>query len=210
MRSNRTAVFWLVAVVVWAAACEVSKSRNPLSPQVAGPIPDVAITAPKPLLPADGARIEQDQQPVQLELENPSTTGERPLALQFQLGVDAAFDTTIHIVERLDLGSSGRTTYRLPLTLESGRTYYWRSRAFDGANTGPFSTATTFSVVVPVVIGAPAPASPASGTTLGGNSTSLVVTNGAVSGPAGTVVYRIDVGPAAGFGWLAAGQKVPR
>ena len=38
-----------------AAACETSKSANPLSPSVAGPIPGVEITAPKPLSPQANA-----------------------------------------------------------------------------------------------------------------------------------------------------------
>jgi len=39
----------LVAACALLAGCDSNKSANPLSPTVAGPIPGVAITAPKPL-----------------------------------------------------------------------------------------------------------------------------------------------------------------
>ena len=43
----------LLSLALAASACETSKSANPLSPSVAGPIPGVEISAPKPLEPGD-------------------------------------------------------------------------------------------------------------------------------------------------------------
>ena len=57
--------------------CEASKSSTPLSPSVAGPIPGIEISAPKPLEPVVGAKVAVDQQPVTLLIENPSSTGPR-------------------------------------------------------------------------------------------------------------------------------------
>ena len=68
-----------------AAGCQQSKSANPLSPDIAGPIPGVSITAPKPLEPAVGQTLETSQQPFTFLIENASTSGVRPLYLQFQL-----------------------------------------------------------------------------------------------------------------------------
>ena len=59
----------VVPLLVALTACETSKSSNPLTATVAGPLPGVEISAPK-LLEPNGARIEVDRQPVTLLLEN--------------------------------------------------------------------------------------------------------------------------------------------
>ncbi len=190
-----------------AAACQQSKTANPLSPDIAGPIPGVAITAPKPLEPFVGQALESTQQPLNFLIENAGTSGVRPLFLQFQLAGDAAFSQVLHQADRIAPGANGRTAYRLTQTLGAGGTYYWRARAFDGANTGPYSAAASFMISEPVVIGAPVPISP-----LGQIDTltpAFVVRNGQISGPAGAVVYRIEIGtspdPAAVSVVLSAG-----
>ena len=137
----------LLAVLSAAAiaGCEASKSSNPLSPSVAGPIPGVSISAPKPLEPANGTQFVEGTA-VTLLIENAATSGERPVWLQLEVATDAAFSSRVHTVERLDPGPNGRTSYKLPIELGSGRAYYWRARALDGANTGPFSTGAMFQM----------------------------------------------------------------
>ena len=61
--------------------CESSKSRNPLSPTVAGPIAGVTITAPKPLEPVNGQTLTATGSGVTLLIENAASTGERPIWL---------------------------------------------------------------------------------------------------------------------------------
>ncbi len=143
-----------------AAACQQTKSANPLSPDVAGPIPGVAITAPRNLEPFVGQQIEATQQPLDFLIENASTSGVRPLSLQFQLSADANFQSVLHQADRVAPGANGRTTYRLTETLGSGGTYHWRVRAFDGANTGPYSAPSNFTMTEPVFIDAPTPLEP--------------------------------------------------
>ncbi|MBI4485647.1 MAG: hypothetical protein HY655_06510, partial [Acidobacteria bacterium] len=63
----------VAAAVVSLTACEASKSSNPLSPSVAGPIPGVEISAPKILEPISGTKIAIDKQPVTLLIENASS-----------------------------------------------------------------------------------------------------------------------------------------
>ena len=175
-----------------ATACQQTKSANPLSPDIAGPIPGVAITAPKPLEPFVGQTIEATQQPLAFLIENAGSSGVRPLFLQFQLAADNAFSQVLHQVDRISPGANGRTTYRLTQTLGAGGTYYWRSRAFDGANSGPWSTAASFALTEPVVIETPVPQAP-----LGQIDTltpQFVVRNGRIAGPAGPVIYRIELG----------------
>ncbi|HUU32787.1 MAG TPA: hypothetical protein VMW48_01925, partial [Vicinamibacterales bacterium] len=147
-------------VALLATACQQTKSANPLSPDIAGPIPDVAITAPKALEPVVGQTLDSTQQPLDFLIENPGTSGVRPLFLQFQLAADTGFSQVLHQADRIDPGPNGRTTYQLTQTLGAGGTYYWRSRAFDGANTGPWSAAASFSLAEPVVIDTPTPLAP--------------------------------------------------
>ena len=112
-----------------AAACQQSKSANPLSPDIAGPIPGVNITAPKALEPAVGQQIEATQQPLDFLIENASTSGLRPLSMQFQLAADPNFQSILHQADQVPMGGNGRTSYRLTQTLGSGGTYHWRVRA---------------------------------------------------------------------------------
>jgi hypothetical protein len=188
-------------LAILAAACQQNKSANPLSPDIAGPIPGVSITAPKNLEPFVGQQIEATQQPLNFLIENASTSGVRPLALQFQLASDANFQQVLHQADQIALGQNGRTTYRLPENLGAGGTYHWRVRALDGANTGPYSAPSNFSLTEPIVIDAPQPLEP-----LGQIATVTPVfkmQNGRISGPAGPVIYRVEIGVAPDPGQIA-------
>jgi hypothetical protein len=181
--------------------CEQAKSANPLSPSVAGPIPGVNITAPQTLDPPAGAELVQQGQPVSLIIQNATTNGERPLWLQVQLAGDPSFSVLLHHADRISPGEGGRTTYRIPEALGAGHTYFWRARALDGANTGPYSEPTSFKVVEPVVIEEPVPLEPV------GSITSITpvfkLRNGRMIGSS-NVVYRIEVGTAPDPGSIVA------
>jgi hypothetical protein len=184
----------LLLIVCALAGCETRKSANPLSPDVAGPIPGVAITAPKPLEPGMGQQIVSDGTPQTLLIENAGTSGQRELYLQVDVSADASFSLMVHQASRIPPGDNGRTTYRLPEPLGAGRTYYWRSRASDGANSGPYSSVSNFSVIEQTRIEAPTPVEPLG--VISTNRPNFVVRNGRVTGPAGSVVYRFEVGTA--------------
>jgi hypothetical protein len=195
MKLNNTTVIVIALAALGAVACETRKSANPLSPDIAGPIPGVSITAPKPLEPLTGQQIIADGNPQTLLIENAGSTGPRPLFLEVQVASDANFQQVVHHRERLDPGPDGRTSYRLPEPLGAGNTYYWRTRAADGANTGPYSTVAHFAVVQPVRIDPPTPIEPLGN--IATNRPNFVVRNATVSGPAGDVVYRFEIGTAA-------------
>ena len=95
--------------------------------------------------------------------------------------------------ESIAQGDGGRTSLRLPDALATGRTYYWRARAEDGANTGPYTGATHFAVFTPIVIESPLPNSPAVNATVSTLRPSLVVSNAARSGPVGAIAYTFEV-----------------
>lgn len=181
----------LCLVLALGVACEKAKSANPLSPDLAGPLPGTDITAPRALDPPAGASLTVIGQRTTLVIENPTTTGVRPLLLQLQLASDAGFEQVLHQAERLSLGPDGKTSYTLPEPLGAGHTYYWRTRATDGANTGPISAVSHFSIIEPVVIEAPIPLEPSG--TLTTRTPLFKVRNPRVSGPAGSIQVRFEV-----------------
>jgi hypothetical protein len=183
----------LVALLPLLAACETTKSANPLSPSVAGPIPGVEITAPTPLQPAINANVQSDQQPITLTIENATSNGKRPLTYRVEVAADAGFSTIVFSKDNISPGGDGKTSINLSDKLASDRTYFWRARAQDGANTGPFSAAVKFSVVTPIQIGAPTLVSPINDAIVDENPPHLVFNNAPVTGPAGAISYLIQV-----------------
>lgn len=185
-------------------ACESKKSGNPLSPTVAGPIPGVTITAPKLLEPAPGWQLDNRQQPLTLLLENASSTGQRPLTYVIEIATDAEFKTRVFRREAVTQGENGRTSLRMTDLLQSGRTYYWRAGAEDGANTGPFAPPANFAIITPVIIDTPAPIAPVGGVRLTTNRPEFRVRNPARSGPVGSIAYRFEISTNDSFTALAA------
>lgn len=211
MRSHaRVPIALGLAGALWAVGCtESDKSRNPLSPDVAGPIAGVTISAPAPSEPANGAEVTAGE-PITLAFKNAGTNGERPLRQHVQLARDQEFSELIVNADKVPLSEEGQTQYRVPEELPPNETYYWRARGLDGANTGSFSAPVSFKVVAAVVIEPPVPAQPADGSVTENMTPPLVVNNGQVSGPAGQVVYRFDVAKDAGFESMVAVLTVPR
>jgi len=192
-----------VVVALFATvACETVKSSNPLTPTVAGPIPGVDISAPKLLEPQSGTKIAIEKQPITLLIENSYSTGVRPLNYTFEIATDAAFANKVFTRDTVTPGENGRTSLKLPDALASGgnsRSYYWRARAQDGANTGAF-TASTFDVFTPIVIGEPVPTAPAPNATVTTLRPPFTVNNAPRSGPVGAISYLIEVATDGGFG----------
>lgn len=174
-------------------ACDVQKSSNPLSPTVAGPIAGVTITAPKPLEPAAGWAVDSTTQPISLLVENSATSGQRPLSYGFEISVDVGFTSTVFSREGVAPGTNGRTSLKLADSLTPGRTYYWRARAQDGANTGPYTAAVNFTVFTPISLEAPTLVSPVDGAHTPGTNPTFTFRNATHSGPAGTVFYTVQV-----------------
>jgi hypothetical protein len=191
----KTTLFSIVALLALSTvACEQAKSANPLSPDIAGPLPGVEITAPRTLEPVNGQQVTSDGTPQTLLVENAGTNGPRPLFLQIEIASDATFGQVLHHADRVEPGNNGRTAYRLPEPLGAGHTYYWRARALDGANTGPYSATAAFAVVSLVRLETPTPLEPLGA--IATNRPRFIVRNGQITGPAGDVVYRFEIGTA--------------
>jgi hypothetical protein len=189
--------------------CEAKKSENPLSPNVAGPIAGVSITVPSPLSPVNGAEV-LNNTPLRLTFANSSTSGVRPLWYIVELASDSSFESKLYTNGRVQPGEGPQTTLILEAQLAAEATYFWRVRANDGANSTEFSAAAHFDLVVPVVLGAPAPASPADGVTTANRTPTLTVNNGPVTGRAGTVEYRFEVATDQAFSNTAATMTAVR
>lgn len=180
------------AAVALAAACSASKSANPLTPTIAGPLPGVNITAPKPVQPTVGTRIAFDRQPVTLTVGNATTNGPRPLSYLFEVATDAGFSNKVFVREGIAPGTS-ETSLRLPDALATGRSYFWHARAQDGANTGVFSDAARFEIYTPVVIQAPVPVAPIDNAVAASLRPRFTFTNAQRTGPAGAIAYAIEI-----------------
>jgi hypothetical protein len=134
-------------------------------------------------------------------IENAGTSGVRSLYLQLEVGTDPGFSQIVHQADQITPGGDGRTLYRLPAPLGAGFTYYWRARASDGANTGPYSAVSNFNVVPPVIIDTPLPAEPQGN--IATNKPEFKVRNATISGTTG-VVYRFHIATSPDFGQTAA------
>ena len=176
-----------------AAGCVgAEKSANPLSPTVAGPLPGVSISSPNPVQPV-GTRIPVDQQPVTLTVTNAATNGQRPLSYLFQIATDVNFTNLVFTRDTVAPDASGRTGLRLPDPLATGHTYYWRTKAQDGANASDYSNTVSFDVFTPVVIQAPVLTSPVNNVTTDNTRPTFTFNDAVRTGPAGTITYVIEV-----------------
>lgn len=189
-------------------ACTASKSSNPLSPTIAGPIPGIEITAPKMLEPTPGTKIPVEKQPVTLLIENAGSNGPRPLSYSFDIATDTAFNTIVFSRDGIPQGEGGRTSLRMPDALATGRTYYWRARALDGANTGPYATPAAFTIFTPIVIDVPGLSSPAPNTTVLNLRPTFTLANAPRSGPAGAITYLIELADSDSFANKVASWSV--
>jgi hypothetical protein len=191
---RRFVTFTTMALLALAGtACEQVKSYNPLSPDIAGPIPWVQISPPTLVQPQQGATFKPDQQPVTLVVENAASNGPRPLYYTFEIAADSGFTNIVVSREKVEPGEDGRTNFRLEGNLQIGRNYFWRARAADGANTGPYSAIRHFEVQEPVVLQAPVLVSPKANALTTTLQPMLTALNAARSGPHGVLFYQFEV-----------------
>ena len=179
------------------AGCEASKSSNPLSPSVAGPIAGVNITQPKLLEPTQGFKFKESQQPIKLLIENSSTSGVRPLTYLFEVATDNAFTTKVYARGGVPPGEGGRTQVIIE-KLDVGRVYYWRARAEDGANTGTYASA-SFDVLPRPLLNAPPLVGPINGAATTSRRPELVIGRSERNETIGSVQYQFQVTTDPGF-----------
>lgn len=231
---NRTVLVGLAALAVGVAGCE-SKAKNPVAPTVsavaatpaaaagktdAAPdgttdaAPDgttLKVTAPTNVSPGSGEKT----QTVRPTLVIGNSTGRHATAAptyQFELSNATAVLYTSGAIAQ----GTNQTTHAIPLDLAFETDYRYRARAVQPSENellvGPWSAYTNFrSPDTPIVIAAPALATPADNQVLVARQVDLVVTNGAASGPSGLVVtYRFDLASDQNFANMIGTQNVTR
>ena len=191
---NRLRLGLAALALVASAGCTLAKTENPLSPTIAGPLPGVNISAPNPIQPRDGQRVLNDSQPVILVLDNAQSNSVRPFTYLIEVATDAGFANVVFSQAGIAPDPSGRTTFRLPNPLPSGKSYWWRATAKDGANDGPPSPSANFEVIVPIIFQAPVLLAPINNVTVTGLRPTFSWNNADRTGsPVGAVVYDVEV-----------------
>ena len=191
------------AAAVFLSACQVQKSSNPLSPALAGPVEGVVISTPNLLEPGQDWEMRSRDQPLKLLFQNADTNGARPLKYSFDIATDAEFKNIIFARTGVEPNAAGVTQFQLPDKLAAG-TYWWRTRAGDGANTGSYSATKSFVVVADVVLAIPTPLSPISNTTVSDLTPEFKVRAGGRSGVKATLEYMLQVSNNSAFSSIAA------
>lgn len=185
------------------AACQVEKSANPLSPAVGGPIEGVVISTPNILEPGQDWQLRAPDQPLKMLFQNASTSGVRPLKYSFDIATDADFKNIVFARTGLEPDSGGVTRFQLPDKLAAG-TYWWRTRAEDGANSGPYAAPKSFTVLADVVLGPPALSSPANGSTVSDLTPEFKIKAGNRSGVRTELEYTVQISNNSSFSSIAA------
>lgn len=207
LRSHRTARWPVVLLTAFAAGCGVEKSENPLSPSIAGPIAGVEISAPRASEPAPGAKLKPSQQPLRLMVDNAASNGVRPLSYTFEVASDSAFQNKVFARSNVTPGSNGKTTQTLD-TLPVGKTYHWRARAEDGANTGPYMTA-AFDLLPPPELGAPGLISPIDNARVSSLQPTLLMAAPPRNAAVGPLIYDLQVGLDVAFSQVISIGRFP-
>jgi len=204
-RNLATAVLSGVMMVA-LAGCEAKKSSNPLSPSVAGPIAGVNITAPQLIEPTQGTRYKESQQPIKLVVGNATSTGVRPVLYVFEVAADADFNTKVFARGGVPAGDGGRTSVQID-RLDSGRTYYWRAKADDGANSSSYSS-TQFELLPKPVLSAPGLVFPVNNDRVTSRRPALLVNNSSRNAAVGGVGYEFQIATDQAFTRLVAAGVV--
>ncbi|MEP6916386.1 MAG: hypothetical protein ABJC89_12105 [Acidobacteriota bacterium] len=201
---KRTTVVGALCAMLTIAlsGCQAKKSSNPLSPSVAGPIEGVNITAPKLLEPAQGFKYKESQQPIKLLVENATSSGVRVVSYMFEVATDTDFASKVFARAGVAAGDGGRTSVQID-RLDTGRAYYWRARAEDGANSSLFSTA-QFEVLPRPVLNAPALHSPINNERVASRRPTLVVGNSDRNAAVSSLSYEFQLATDQGFGQLVS------
>jgi hypothetical protein len=163
----------------------------------------VTIVAPRPAAPVNGVSIPWAQQPITLTVSNAISTGSSPLTYTFDVATDAAFGSIA--VSKGGIAAGSGTTSVVLDKLSGSKTYYWRARADVPSGNGPYSAVRSFALGPEVVLGTPVLASPANGAQ-SFVPILLTINNVSRSGPAGPIVYTVDVSVSPAFDSLAFSQ----
>lgn len=204
MRLKSLTVWSALAILATTTACEKASPTRPTDTGAASAAAEsvtdartgATIIAARPSSPANQATIRWTDQPITLTVTNGVTTGSSPLTYTFQVAGDPGFARLDFSRENVAAGN-GTTSVQLS-QLSGSRTYYWRVQANLSSGVGPWSQTRQFDVGPEVVLGTPVLASPINGAPSFSPLT-LTINNISRSGPAGAIVYQVQVAADSGF-----------
>lgn len=184
--------------VLALAAC----SSSPVEP-----VGTVTFTTASSTGPANGALIPNLSQPVTLTVANANVVGGGTPTYTFEVATDTGFTNKV-VSQDVVQGSGGVTSLRLG-TLAAGTDYYWRTRTVVAGTNGTYSSPLKFTIGVAIVIQAPTPVSPLTGTTGLGQRPTFVINNASRVGPVTSVSYRFEVSTSSSFATITQSATVP-
>jgi hypothetical protein len=214
MVNSKMRVAAAVAVCAIALGCEKASPTRPSGVDTASgsaaSVTDartgVTMIAARPASPANDATIAWAQQPIVLTVANGLTSNSSPLSYTFEVAGDREFARLDASKSGIGAGPDGTTSVSLD-RLSGSRTYYWRVQVSSGSGNGPYSAVRSFTVGPEVVLGTPVLASPVNGQQAF-SPLSLSLTNIQRTGPAGPIVYTVQVASDSGFGNLLFNSDV--
>jgi len=188
-------VFVPIALVILLSACQ-----SPVKPSGS-----VTVTAANPLSPANGAHISSTAQPVTLTINNATVSNNNvSVTYTFEVAIDEVFASKV-LTKDVPQGS-GQTSLKLDV-LASGKDYYWHVRT-TADTVGSFGTPMKFTVDPALVVAAPAPLSPTSGS-IRMIWPALTVANAVPTTSVGPLQYRFDVSTSSTFSTILITGTVP-
>ena len=165
----------------------------------------VTIIAARPASPANGVAIPWAQQPIALSVTNGVTSNSSALTYTFEISTDVSF-AKIDLSKGNITAGNGTTGVTLD-KLAGAKTYYWRVQVNPASGAGPYSTIRSFAVGPEVTLATPVLASPVNGAQ-SFSPVALTISNVARTGPAGAIVYTVDVARDSGFGSIVFNANV--
>lgn len=201
----------LALLVATTTACQKASPTRPsddgasgTSSSVTDAVTGVTLTTPTLVTPTVNQQFKFVEQPVTLTVKNAVSTGTVALTYLFEVSTDAGFATKVYTKDGVAEGAGGQTSLKIDaLPGPLAKTYFWRARVTSGTLAGPYASGRAFGIGAQVILGTPSLASPASGSTVGGQPT-LSVNNVTKTGPAGQVIYRFEVSTSSSFASLTS------
>lgn len=155
-----------------------------------------SVTSPANVSPATTTKIAYANQPVTLTIQNAVATA-TGVTYTFEVATDPGFASKVQSPTNVAPGANGQTSVALN-SLSGSTDYYWHARASAGGTDGPFSGTFKFTIGPPIIINAPVPIGPLTGSTTS-TRPAFRVTNAVRTGPAGAITYRFEISTNASF-----------
>jgi len=165
----------------------------------------VTVTAAAPVSPANGAHIASAAQPVTLMINNATVSNSNAsISYTFEVATDEGFAAKV-ATKDVPQGS-GQTSLRLD-TLASGKDYFWHVRT-TADTAGSFGAPMKFTIDPALILSAPAPLTPTSGS-IRMIWPALTVANVVPTTSVGPLQYRFDVSTSSTFNTILITGTVP-